>query len=161
MIVNPLTPLLLKEESLIKKLLKPDYRYLEWGCGRSTEVFSPLVNYTLSIEHDKKWGEYLIGKNLLNVKVIIAELGKDYLDAPNNHGLFDIILIDGRHRVECAYAVLDNNYLSANGFVIIHDWERLKYKEVLCRYDIIKETTGLDNTHKGLGILKPKQEIQL
>lgn len=156
---NPLVPLLTEEENLIKKLLKPNYRYLEWGCGRSTEVFSPLVSFTLSIEHDKEWGEYISKKNLLNVKIVITDSWIKYINTPKNYEQFDFILIDGRFRVECAYAILDNKYLKQDGVVMIHDWERLRYKELLNRYDVIYETKGIvsgETRHKGLGVLKPK-----
>jgi len=71
---------------------------------------------------------------------------------------FDVILIHGRARVECARFVLRANLLKPDGVVLIHDWERPHYKVVLDWYDEIADISSPRNGVR-LGILKPKPGV--
>ena len=64
---------------------------------------------------------------------------------------YDIVFVDGRARKFCALKALD--YIDKKSKVIIHDWERPIYKEVLDSYDII------DEIHR-VGILRKKWKKQ-
>ena len=78
-----------------------------------------------------------------------------YINFPETlNKTYDIILIDGRARVNCAYKAL--SLLKENGKIIIHDFSgtqeeggRWYYQGVLHYYDIIE-------SKRSLAILKPK-----
>jgi hypothetical protein len=159
-------------------LLTPESRVLEWGSGGSTLFFSQFVKSWDTIEHNAAWvpkmQEYT--KKLANVQVHSAKHTwngisnngdggykdfKDYVNLPTHNGFtsdghkkFDVIIIDGRARVDCARIVLKHHLLAQTGVVALHDWERWFYKEVLDSYDIIKE--DLSGKTQNLGILVPK-----
>ena len=70
----------------------------------------------------------------------------DYVDKLNVK-LFDVILIDGRARTDCAYKVL--NYIDKGSIVFIHDfWPRLEYHKVFEWYD---EVVSIKDTQQGDG----------
>ena len=70
----------------------------------------------------------------------------DYVDKLNVK-LFDVILIDGRARTDCAYKVL--NYIDKGSIVFIHDfWPRTEYHKVFEWYD---EVVSIKDTQQGDG----------
>ena len=70
----------------------------------------------------------------------------DYVDKLNVK-LFDVILIDGRARTDCAYKVL--NYIDKGSIVFIHDfWPRSEYHKVFEWYD---EIVSIKDTQQGDG----------
>ena len=111
------------EEEYFKKHLNKTHRVLEWGSGLSTPQIAEQVDFLVSIEHNTEWYEK-IKKNLSgrvkdNCKYLLRPPStsgggenfkgknhyidfKEYVDAPLDDGPFDIILIDGRARVDCA-----------------------------------------------------------
>lgn len=121
---------------LIQKNLTKDFAVFEWGSGNSTLFWSQYVGSVVSIEHDPEWYERM--KNIVpdNVKLRFCELeyGGEYckkiLDEKEK---FDIILIDGRDRVNCALNSLE--HLKENGIIVWDDTERDCYQE---GYEFIK-----------------------
>ena len=70
----------------------------------------------------------------------------DYVDKLNVK-LFDVVLIDGRARTDCAYKVL--NYIDKGSIVFIHDfWPRTEYHKVFEWYD---EVVSIKDTQQGDG----------
>tara|TARA_Y100000004_G_C8954924_1_gene430320 strand:+ start:3240 stop:3854 length:615 start_codon:yes stop_codon:yes gene_type:complete len=70
----------------------------------------------------------------------------DYVDKLNVK-LFDVVLIDGRARTDCAYKVL--NYIDKGSIVFIHDfWPRPEYHKVFEWYD---EVVSIKDTQQGDG----------
>ena len=70
----------------------------------------------------------------------------DYVDKLNVK-LFDVVLIDGRARTDCAYKVL--NYIDKGSIVFIHDfWPRSEYHKVFEWYD---EVVSIKDTQQGDG----------
>ena len=158
---------------LLCKYLRPEHNVLEWGSGGSTAFYSQFVKSWNSIEHDEQWAkkvEIYRKEHLQNVVLHTVPVhswsnhpvygvdgfSKDfykYINLPKAwHRKFDVILVDGRARVDCALSVLKNNLLAAGGVVIIHDWERLSYKPVLLKYNLIEEDTS---SPRHLGVLAP------
>jgi len=157
-----MTPYMSTEEiSFIEKHLKPNDSMLEWGSGGSTIHFSKLVAKIYSIEHDKNWFNkvdyikpenveyYFVKQNSPRTRPTKQEEFIDYINFIDEIGVakYDVVFVDGRARKFCALKALD--YVDQNSKVIIHDWERPIYKEVLDSYDII------DEIHR-VGILRKK-----
>ena len=70
----------------------------------------------------------------------------DYVDKLNVK-LFDVVLIDGRARTDCAYKIL--NYINKSSIVFIHDfWPRPEYHKVFEWYD---EVVSIKDTQIGDG----------
>ncbi len=153
----------------IKNWLKKDLIFFEWGCGGSTVEFSKFVKEYYSVEHDFKWYRkvlknvggnvnlFYVPPNVLGLEWFpvfnegsIGEF-RDYVKFVNVIGSFDkkfdVVLIDGRARVDCAIEVLP--YLKENAIVFIHDFERDYYWDVLKFYKV-------ERVVDKLGVLKVK-----
>jgi len=158
---------------MLCKYLKPNFNVLEWGSGGSTAFYSQFVKSWVTVEHDPIWAEKVqkyIDTHLSNVVLHLVPVKswsldpvykndgtiKDfarYVEIPKEwNKKFDLILIDGRARADCAFSVLRNHLLSPKGVVVIHDWERLPYKNVLSQYNLVEEDTS---TSRHLGVLTP------
>lgn len=100
----------------------------EYGSGNSTLYYSKFVGHVVSVEHDQGWYENIKNKMPENVELFFSELvkGGGYsrfcaeLDKK-----FDIIIVDGRDRVNCLKSTLAG--LALNGVVVLDDSERNKY----------------------------------
>ena len=129
---------------MLMHLLKPR-RVLEYGAGGSTVHWSrcPSVETWLTIEHDPEWAQktvtachvYLTSAAVLQVDDDPAE---GYVMAPARSGPFDLIFVDGIHRVECVRA--SHQFLAPGGVVVLHDvrqndhegcWDEYPYKVIL------------------------------
>lgn len=141
-----------EEINLIESFLKPNMTMLEWGSGGSTIKFSQKVSKYYSIEHVKDWYTK-VNKELVNLKLdnkvnnflIEPDYPRtlptkyrefktyiEYVDQLNI--MFDVVLIDGRARAQCAKKVL--KYLKDDAVVFIHDfWARPQYHSVLEFYE--------------------------
>lgn len=144
-----------EESDFLLKHIQKHHSVLEYGSGNSTLEISKLCDKLISIEHQKDWYEYLITKIDSNTKLILKEPNesyiegtlcgtynqfRDYITCPVEYGKFDIILIDGRARIECAKSC--KKMAKSNTLVFIHDFtSRLEidnYKEVFNYLEIIE-----------------------
>jgi protein-L-isoaspartate O-methyltransferase len=151
-----------KEKSFLIENLKNDQKLLEWGCGTSTIEFARTVKEVHSIEHNEEWfinikNELLENKNanlyLCKPDTEYHEGGhcgtyeqfKTYITTPINLGKFDVILIDGRARVECSKICeqVSNN----NTLIFVHDYRQRynneNYKEIENYLSFISEVENL------------------
>lgn len=101
----------------------------EYGSGNSTLYFADRLGFIRSIEYDQTWFDTVKGKIPGNVELTFVSLeGDRYENAVlENEKNFDIILIDGRRRVQC----LKNSVprLTPGGVLILDDSERADYRE--------------------------------
>lgn len=128
---------------------------LEWGSGLSTQLLNDLAarrgGFVVTVENNP---EYLAGvagaltKPEL-VEAIAADLtgpmrGQEFADpelaystVPLARGMdFDVVLIDGRRRLECSYTALLMTH--ANSLVILHDYRRARYQAIGAFYDTVE-----------------------
>ncbi len=115
----------------IKSRIPKEARVFEYGSGYSTLWFARHTKEVCSVEHDNVW--YDIVRTMLpdNARIIKAELEDKtgYASTIDRFEKeFDIIIIDGRHRVKCVETSLPK--LSPTGVFIIDDWERPRYHVV-------------------------------
>ena len=100
-----------------------DCRVFEYGCGNSSIFLARRVKEIYAAENDLEWAAEVGGANVSNL-IIIAEPEKDdYVNAPYVvGGKFDIMIIDGRHRKDCAAVAAD--LVRDDGFIIFDnaDW---------------------------------------
>jgi predicted O-methyltransferase YrrM len=104
----------------LKGYLRAGDHGLEYGSGGSTIWFAKRISNLTSVEHDLSWFEkvkgWLADKGITNVTYIHAaidpqadsEKSREYISAARKiqDESLDFILVDGRHRDECANMVL-------------------------------------------------------
>lgn len=117
---------------LLKERLKPEHTLFEFGSGYSTAFYAKYTKHVTSLEYDKTWLE-VIKKNLPdNAELIFTEkdIDGEYCQSiKKTNKKYDIVVIDGRDRVNCLKQSLDN--LSDKGVILLDDSHRERYKEGL------------------------------
>ncbi len=114
----------------IKDRLKPQHTVFEFGSGNSTYFYAKHAGAVVSVEHDKEWFDKIVSTKPQNAEMIYCELvtDGDYCRMPLTLGKkFDIIIVDGRDRVNCCKQAV--KAVSENGVVVLDDSEREFYKE--------------------------------
>ncbi len=112
-------------------------RVLEWGAGGSTLYWPQRYDFIeewIAIEHDPDFVAAI--RPLVNKKVAIFHVdGNAYWEwvmqraeiELETFAPFDLIIVDGRHRVECLEAA--KGLLALKGIVVLHDSGRPAYNE--------------------------------
>lgn len=144
-----------EEIAYIDKLLeelRPE-SCLEWGSGGSTIYFPKkhdFIKVWFSIEHTKKWFNYVSGRmGDLNIVLQLRRV-EDYV---KTYGKWSFVLIDGIKRNECLAQA--RGLLKRGGIILLHDSHRRDYDEGIALYgdkkEVICEGTGEgENSHQGL-----------
>lgn len=110
--------------------IQPAMKIFEYGSGFSTLWWSRRVASVVSCEHDIEW--YNKMRNLMPVNVrydhIPLEYGGEYSKKISEYTAeFDIIIIDGRDRVNCVKNCIFA--LKNDGIIILDNAERKEYSE--------------------------------
>jgi len=90
--------------SFIEPRLNNTLKVFEFGSGNSTYWFSERVKDIISLEHDYKWYSRLKTRMPGNAELVYKELKEngEYANYINETGKkFDLVIIDGRDRVNC------------------------------------------------------------
>lgn len=133
-----------QEQQFFISHIKNNHRVLEYGSGESTLEIAKIAGSIVSVEHQPLWYNKLI--NLIpnnNCKLFLQtpdkpylegghcgtyEQFKSYINTPLQYGPFDIILIDGRARVECAKICHLMSHKKT--LIFIHDFHRKEYQVI-------------------------------
>lgn len=112
----------------IKERINKNQHIFEYGSGNSTIFYAERAGSVTSVEHDKGWHDKVKNTSPANAEMIFCQLEKDGEYAKKATLLnkkFDIIIVDGRDRVNCCkYSVAA---LSSNGVLVLDDSEREVY----------------------------------
>ncbi|WP_293313235.1 FkbM family methyltransferase [Pedobacter sp. UBA5917] len=112
----------------IKERINKSQHIFEYGSGNSTIFYAERAGSVTSVEHDKGWHDKVKNTSPANAEMIFCQLEKDGEYAKKATLLnkkFDIIIVDGRDRVNCCkYSVAA---LSSNGVLVLDDSEREVY----------------------------------
>ncbi len=113
-------------------------RIFEYGSGNSTLYFSARTGEMIAAEDDAAWKEKVAGKLLGKATLIFAPDKQAYAGSiATAGGKFDVIIIDGSHRLECAQAAIP--CLKTGGFVILDDSDDYtEVAETLRKADLIQ-----------------------
>jgi hypothetical protein len=114
----------------IKERLIRKHLVFEFGSGNSTYFYAQHAGKVVSVEHDRTWYSKLYKTIPENAELIFCELVRDgdYCRTPARiKKFFDIIIVDGRDRVNCCIQAV--NSLTENGVIVLDDSERDLYKE--------------------------------
>lgn len=102
----------------------------EFGSGASTLWWASRVKSVVSVEHDAAWYREILQQVPSNVTLdfVALEPGGAYSRRAVEHGgPFDIVVVDGRDRVNCAVSAVEA--LSPAGVIVWDDSERERYAE--------------------------------
>jgi hypothetical protein len=99
-------------------------RVFEYGSGNSTIFLASHVKIIHCVEHDFKWYHFI--KNSLPKNVTSFFVNESEYVNSIGVGIYDVIIIDGIYRNDCAFRILDN--LSINGVIIFDDTDRVEYE---------------------------------
>ena len=131
-------------------------KVLEFGSGYSTIFFQNLTDNLISIEHNKDWYDKILPLINNKTKYILKDI--NYKSEPRvdnrfyncdtleelvgesiEDEYFDIILIDGINRVNCAFG--SHKKLKRGGILILDDSNRIKNPASDGSYDPILDIT--------------------
>jgi len=116
--------------SFLAARVKPEMVIFEYGCGNSTLWWAKRVKRVYSCEHNRVWYDKIKAKIPLNVDLCLRGLDSGYADRISEFkNIFDVVVIDGRDRVKCAYNVVE--VLKPDGVVIWDNSERDRYAQGL------------------------------
>jgi hypothetical protein len=110
--------------------IQKEHKIFEFGSGNSTLYYAKRAGTVVSVEHDKEWFDKITTGKPSNSEMVFCELESNgaYSKMPTSRDQkFDIIIVDGRDRVNCCYHSL--SALSESGVVVLDDSERLKYQD--------------------------------
>jgi len=122
----------------LKNLNFSDKTIFEWGSGNSTLFWAKRCKNLVSVEDNREWFSMIKSKLPDNVEYFLFEKKHDYVKSINKFDKeFDIIIIDGYHRYECAVEALSK--LRDDGFIILDnsDWKE-KTSKLLRESDMIE-----------------------
>jgi hypothetical protein len=114
----------------IKSRLNKSISIFEYGSGSSTLFYARRVGKVVSVEHDQKWFNKIVGTKPDNATMIYTELftdGEYSKKASLLNEKFDMIIVDGRDRVNCCKYSLAA--LSDKGVLVLDDSERPAYAD--------------------------------
>lgn len=114
----------------ISDRLNKDMDIFEYGSGNSTLWYGERVNSVTSVEHDRDWYEKIKSNMPKNVNINYQKLvyNDKYSNFSNNSNVkFDIVIVDGRDRVNCVKNAIFS--IKDNGIIVLDDSEREQYKE--------------------------------
>lgn len=114
----------------IKTRLNKELAIFEYGSGNSTLFYAKRVKRVVSVEHDEAWFNKIVKEKANNAEMIFTQLekGGEYSQkAKLLREKFDVIIVDGRDRVNCCKHSIEA--LTANGVLVLDDSEREIYQE--------------------------------
>lgn len=110
----------------------------EYGSGNSTLYWAKKTKTVLSVEDNESWKDEITPNLSNNASIIFAEKKNDYIQSITTANKeFDIIVVDGSYRYECAKAAVDK--LSKTGVIILDDSDdHLEAMNHLIKSNLIK-----------------------
>jgi hypothetical protein len=111
----------------INRRLRSDMKIFEYGCGASTLWWAKRVGSVVSCEHDEQWYRKIVALAPSNVTIHHVEFDNNLVYAgtiQKYERVFDLVVIDGPDRVNCAMRSLEA--LKDSGIIIWDDSERDK-----------------------------------
>lgn len=120
--------------ALLEERLSADFSVLEFGAGYSTLFLMKRVRQVTALEHHADWVATLRSRITDNVELIAvpADPAEAYCAAALAATQpYDLIVVDGRHRVVCFETALQR--LSTRGVVLLDDSDRRSYASIFER----------------------------
>lgn len=132
----------------IKDRISDQHLVFEFGSGSSTLFYAKRAKAVVSVEHDQEWLNKISAQKPANAEMIFAELEANgaYSQMPVSTGKqYDIIIVDGRDRVNCCMNALPA--LSKTGVLVLDDSERDFYLPAI---DFLKKSGFRELSFSGI-----------
>jgi Methyltransferase domain len=130
-----------------------DQRIFEFGSGNSTLWWARRAKSVTAVEHDPGWAAKVregIPENATLLEVPLEPDGEYCRTPQRTESLYEIIVIDGRDRVNCALQCLGS--LTDDGVIVWDDSQRRRYRRGL---DFLAEHGFRRLRFTGLGPIAP------
>lgn len=115
--------------NLLEERVPHGINVFEYGCGSSSFWWAKRALRVVVVEHNEQWFKTMKDQFPDNIRPVLKslEIGGEYCKtvAMIKNIKFDVIVIDGRDRVNCAYNCLDS--LSPSGIIIFDNTDRVEY----------------------------------
>jgi len=125
--------------------IAPSLSVFEYGAGYSTLWWAARVRSVVSCENDQAWFSRMLADCPSNARLLYEPRGESYWQKAASFRS-DIIVIDGRDRVECAKSCLPG--LDAGGVIIWDNSDRARYQP---GYDFLKQNGFRRLDFSGMG----------
>jgi hypothetical protein len=131
-------------------------KLLEWGSGLTTQVLAEFLynrwhsEFFLSVDENQDYQDSIFlnrfrPENVLLKSFDLIGTGQSPRDAGANFSTYplqisakyDLILIDGRRRLECAF--IASLLCHEETVVLLHDYRRARYQAVVALFQILDE----------------------
>lgn len=111
----------------LESLLRPTWHVLEFGAGGSTVWLSERVERLVSIDHSAPWLERV---QAAATAAFMHCMERPYANACTmfEDGTIDLVLVDGRDRVQCCIAA--ERIIKPGGWLVLDNAERSRYAAV-------------------------------
>jgi hypothetical protein len=104
------------------------FNVFEFGSGNSSLYWSSRAKSVVSVEDNLDWFNIVKIKSKVNHALIYRADESDYVNALAEQGRkFDIIVIDGNHRLKCTTEAI--NMIDPDGIILLDNSDRLIEKE--------------------------------
>ncbi len=123
---NPLPWIAYPAIEFLTPRVRDGWRVFEYGCGYSTLWWERFGCSVVACEHDPAWAEEVRGMTQ-SAKIIFRNLSDGYAIEALDHGLFDVVVIDGRQRVACSHVA--PQVVRPTGVIIWDNSDRFEYRE--------------------------------
>lgn len=100
-------------------------KIFEFGCGNSSRFWATRADRVISVEDNETWLEKWKSEfSEPNIEILYRSEGPDYYNAIlENDDKYDIIVVDGKNRAECAENAMKR--LADGGIIIVDDSDRI------------------------------------
>lgn len=133
---------------LLEDKLVGDINVFEYGSGYSTLFFSKRVNSIDSVEYDLNWFNHIklaLPKNA-SINFVLNDTDGFYCRSILNKSInYDLVVIDGRDRVNCFKQAL--SAITERGVLLLDDSDRVEYSQC---FDIAKNNNFKFLRYQGL-----------
>jgi len=129
---NPVPWITYPAIEFLSRRTRPDMFVFEYGSGASTLWWASRVERVISVEHDPDWARRVSAVAPANTKVLHIPLVPEepYVTSARTQGIgFDVVVIDGRRRVECVPHAMAA--LKPGGVIILDNTDRPEYESGL------------------------------
>ena len=114
----------------LRTRVRSEMTVFEYGCGNSTLWWAQRVAEVVSVDHDVEWYRRVAARVPPNVTLRHVPLDRpgEYAGSLLREGRrFDVVVIDGRERVECTRGITAG--LTDGGVIVFDNTDRSDYAE--------------------------------
>ena len=132
----------------LKQLDLESKSIFEYGAGFSTLFWRKRARRVVSVEDDPGWYKRITADLGPDAEVILAQDRDAYVNALTHYPRFDIVVVDGSYRLECARVA--TQYLASGGMILLDNAD--SYADVV---RVLNEASLIQVDMRGFGPANP------